>query len=98
MQSVREIAKKLVAEMSNHPLDCDPEAGNHFKRLAIIDYASFLRLSPYRSAPVNLQHLEQSYCYAERAIKAGVSEERIEQTFYNLRRYWTPRLGSKDGD
>ena len=93
MEHVRDIAKRIVAEMQLNPLECDREAaGKHNKRLAIIDYASYLKLSPYRSEPINNRAMEQAYMFYYRAIEAGIPEDQMEQSFTDLRSYWIPRL------
>ena len=99
MVHVREIAKKLVAEMGLTPLDCDREAaGKHNKRLAVIDYASYLKNSPHRSEELNNKAMEQAYMFYYRAIEAGIPEDQMEQSFTDLRSYWVPRLArSNDG-
>lgn len=93
MEHVREIAKKLVAEMTGKPLDCDREAaGKQLRRLAVIDYASYLKHSPELSEEINNRAMEKAYMFYYRAIEAGVPESDMEKSFSDLRAYWIPRL------
>ena len=92
MNRVREIAKKLVAEMEGVAQECVPYEADHYRRLATIDYANALKMAPYRSPAINERAFEIAYEYAEKAISLGVPSERIETVFYNLRLYWTKKL------
>jgi hypothetical protein len=96
--SVREIAKNLVAELELNPLECDPDAGRNFEKIAVLDYVTFLRQAPYRSPSTNQCTLETCYIYFEKAVKSGISEERMERIFSNLRAYWIPRLRSTNAE
>jgi hypothetical protein len=92
MNTVREIAKAIVAEMRTVQEECTPAAAKHYERLSIITYADFLKRSPERTEAMNTQCLEESWLYAQKAISYGASEEKIEESFARLRAYWIPRL------
>ena len=99
MEHVREITKKLVAEILEKPLDCDREAaGKQLRRLAVIDYASYLKHSPELSEETNNRAMEKAYMFYYRAIEAGVPEEQMEKSFTDLRSYWVPRLARLQND
>lgn len=92
MNHVREIAQKLAAELELNPFPFDPDAGKRLKRIAIIDYASFLRKSPYRTPEQNKRAFDDAQIYAEKAISLGVPREKIEESFFRLRQFYAPRL------
>ena len=97
MNHVREIAKKIVAEMEHMnpltiPADDRVIAADTYRRLAIRDYAEALKHSLDRTPERNDRCIEQAYIYAEKAIKMGIREERIETVFAGLRSYWSKKL------
>jgi len=95
MNSVREIAKAIIAETGNSQKECTPEGARYYRRLAVITYADFLKRSLERSDELNKQRLEEVWLYAERAISCGAQEKTIEESFERLRKYWIPRLGEE---
>ena len=85
-QPLRQLARALVAESAgNERRQYDPEAVKQYSRLAVIDYATFLKESPYRSPEINGRALERAYLYLEAAIKAGADEEDLETRYRQLR-------------
>jgi hypothetical protein len=95
MNSIREIAKNLIASVEQTELDCLPDAGKRFKRIAIIDYAQALQRSPCRSVEENERYLGEAHLYAQRAVSCGVSEDDIDESFSRLRSFWLPKLKEK---
>ena len=97
MNHVQELAKKIVDAMEN-PLpegipDSDRgQAGRHYKRLAIMDYANALRYSGERTEEHNERCISEAYVFYYRAIELGIPEERLEDTFAGLRSYWAKKL------
>jgi hypothetical protein len=86
-------ASALVAESAgNERRQYDPEAVKQYTRLAVIDYATFLKESSFRSPEINERALERALLYKSAALRAGADEEAIEKTFRQLRGYWIPRL------
>jgi hypothetical protein len=97
MNHVREIAKKIVAEMEHLNPETIPAsdrmiAADMYRRFAIRDYAEALKHSLDRTPERNDRCIEQAYIYAEKAISLGASEERIETVFAGLRSYWAKKL------
>ena len=92
MNSVREIAKAIISEMEDVQRDSGPFAAEHYRRIAVMTYANYLKRSPERSKEMNQQCLEESYLHFEKAISLGIPEERMEESFARLRDYWLPRL------
>ena len=97
MNHVREIAKKIVAEMEHMnpltiPADDRMIAADTYRRLAIRDYAEALKHSLDRTPERNDRCIEQAYIYAGKAIYLGASTVRIETIFAGLRNYWAKKL------
>ena len=97
MQHVREIAKSLIAEMEQISPDTIPAkdrmvVADMYRRFSIRDYAEALKHALDRTPERNDRCIEQSYIYAEKAIKMGIREERIEVVFAGLRSYWAKKL------
>jgi hypothetical protein len=93
MNHVREIAEKLVREMGlTIDTPDDPAAARHYRRLAVLDYAAYLKNSPGRSLEANEMALQNVYIFAEKAISLGVSREAMDESFARLRNYWLPKL------
>lgn len=97
MNHVREIAKKIVAEMEHmNPLTISDDdrmvAADTYRRLAIRDYAEAFKHANDRTYERNLRCIEQAYIYAEKAISLGASEQRLEVVFAGLRHYWAGKL------
>ncbi len=96
MDSVRDIAKSIIAEMAQLGIaPMLPPDAKHYRRLAIITYADALRNAAIRSEKMNAYYIQQAHEYAEKAIASGLSEDRIEHSFALLRAYWLPRLGRR---
>ena len=92
MHSVREIAKSIIAEMEGTRKERSPVAALHYRRMAVISYADFLKRSPERTEETNQRCLEEAWIFAHKAISYGEQESRIEESFDRLRAYWLPRL------
>ena len=92
MQSVREVAKSIIAEMEGIQRECNPVQAEYFRRLAVISYADALKSSPMRSPELTEQSIQEAYAFSQKAIALGIREERMETSFSNLRDYWLPRL------
>ena len=97
MNHVREIAMQIVAEMEQLNPETIPAtdrmiAADMYRRFAIRDYAEALKHSLDRTPERNDRCIEQAYIYAEKAIKMGIREERIETVFAGLRSYWSKKL------
>ena len=92
VQSIREIAKSIIADMEDTRREFHPDANKHYCRLAIIDYAEAVRRSPERTPEQNVIAFERAYLHAEKAISLGANEEILYDTFSKIRSYWIPRL------
>jgi hypothetical protein len=92
MNHVREIALRVAAELELNPMPFDPDAGKRYKRIALIDYASFLRKSFERTPEQNKNALGDALLYAEKSIDCGVPREVMEESFFRLRKFYAPRL------
>jgi hypothetical protein len=97
MNHVREIAKKIVAEMEHMnpltiPADDRVIAADTYRRIAIRDYAEAFKHANDRMYEHNLRCIEQAYIYAEKAISLGASEQRLDVVFAGLRSYWSKKL------
>jgi hypothetical protein len=95
MQSIREIVRDIIGDMETIKRECDPVPCNHFRRLAVLTYSDFLRHAPERSQEINQQCLAEVLVYVERALSLGASNEKIEESFERLRKFWIPRLGKE---
>lgn len=93
MNSVREVAKSIIAEMEGKPKQPNPAAARVYQRLAVIDYAQALKRSPERTPQENHEAMLDAHTYAEKAIALGVSSENMEASLKRIRDYWIPRLG-----
>ena len=92
MNNVREIVRSVIEEMEGIVKEFNHSAADSYRRLAIMDYADYLKRSPERSPEMNKIIFENVLTLAEKAISLGASRERIEETFASLRGYWLPRL------
>ena len=92
MESVRDKVKSIIAEMEGVAHEFNPRAADSYRRLAILDYADYLKRSPERSPEMNQIIFEKVITLEEKAIALGASRERIEATFAGLRQYWLPKL------
>lgn len=92
MNSVQQVAKRIVAEMEGVKAECDPVLASNFRRIAIIDYANALRHAPERSPEENENWIRQAREYAAKAVSCGANEASIEESFARLRAFWVPRL------
>lgn len=95
MNSLREIARGIIADMETAKQECDPVAARHFQRMSVLAYSDFLRYSPSRTQAVNQQYLAEAAVYRHRAIALGALDEKIEESFERLRNFWLPRLGKE---
>jgi hypothetical protein len=93
MESIRDIAKSIIAEMEGVAKDFNPSVANHYRRLAIVEYGTALRLSPTRSREINEAAQESAFLYAEKAISLGISRERMDEGLKIVQDFWVPRLG-----
>ena len=82
--TIQETAKSIIAEMNDALVEHPVSAGDHHRRLAIIDYALAIRQAPDRSPVVNVYAFESAYLHAEKAISLGVPEERMYDAFHRL--------------
>lgn len=94
---IRDTHAELAQALCNEFADTgrkrlDPDAAKHYQRVAVIDYATFLKESPFRSPEINERALERAMLYRAAALRAGANEEAIEKTFRQLRQYWIPRI------
>ena len=92
MNNVREVIRSVIAEMEGIVKECNPVAAKSYYRLAVMDYAEYLKRSPERSPEMNAIVFENVLVLQEKAISLGASRERIDATFAELRGYWLPRL------
>lgn len=92
MNSVKEIAKSIIAEMEQVKLECDPAAAKHFRRMAILSYSDAIQNAPVRSREENERLIDEAYKYLSMAVHCGTNEASIEDTFASLRRFWVSRL------
>lgn len=76
MEHVRDIAKRLIADME----DCsNPGNPRFWARLALIDY---------RLALLDRGTFDEAYLTRDKAIKAGCNEIDLDDKFYRLRQLW----------
>lgn len=92
MNSAREIAKSIIAEMEESLRECNPVAARVYQRLAVIDYAQALKRSAERTPEQNHDALRDTYIYAEKAIALGISRESMDASLKHVRDHWLPRL------
>jgi len=92
MNLIQERVRAIIADMQGTPREYSPDASDHYRRLAIMDYAEYLKRSPERSPEMNAIVFENVVTLAEKAISLGASRERIDGAFAGLRDYWIPRL------
>jgi len=89
---VQEIAMRVAEEMNRGMFDFDPGAGRRYQRIALIDYSSFLRKSSFRTTEQNRRAFADVQDYAEKAISLGVPREKMDESFFRLRKFYVPRL------
>ncbi len=82
MEHVREIAKRVIAEMES-----DPRRVRTAVRVAMIDY----RLALQGRGAIGDAYVSRAW-----AVKLGASDEQMEEKFYKLRQLWAAgKLGGK---
>ena len=96
MESIREIAMGMAAELNLEVMPRQSES-RRYKRLAVIEYANFLREAPRRSVEINTAILQGVHEIVDQAIGSGVSPETIDQEFASLRARWIPKLPEGGG-
>jgi len=74
MEHVREIAKRVVAEMESNPLQLHTAI-----RVSMIDY----RLALQGRGAIGDAYVSRAW-----AVKLGASDEQMEEKFYKLRQLW----------
>ena len=92
MQPIREIARKIVAEMEGIRLECYPPLAEEYRRQCVIDYAYFLKNSPSRSPELNDISLQKVRAQAKKAVSLGVPVESMDASLASVRNHWLPKL------
>lgn len=76
MEHVRDIAKRLIANMED---SSNPSTPRFWSRLALIDY---------RLALQGRGTFDEAYLTRDKAIKAGVNESDLDDKCYRMRQLW----------
>jgi len=92
MNSVKEIARSIIAAMEDTVHECDPAAARHFRRMAILSYSDAIQHAPVRSREENKRLIDEAYKYVSVAVSFGTDEDSIEDSFAALRAFWVSRL------
>lgn len=95
MKTSIDIAKAIVADLKGEGVERTPFAASHYRRTAIIDYSQAIKNAMRSTKEETERAFADAYLYAEKAIAAGISPERMEESLLLIRDYWIPKLLEK---